>query len=68
MKEDNDGKIKEHNNKVNELIGEMNELIASMRDMDHRLSTMIREGKKMKKNMEQKVDDAIRKWMIKKKE
>lgn len=61
MKEDNDGKIKEHNNKVNELI-------ASMRDMDRRLSTMIREGKKMKKNMEQKVDDAIRKWMIKKKE
>ena len=60
MKQKDEEKMKLHNEKVDELMNEVNGMI-------RRISDMINDGEKMKNNMQTRLDNAIRRWLLEKK-
>ena len=55
MWNEDEEKMEQHNMKVNELMVEVNQI-------RQRISTMVNEGKKMQKCMEEKLNKAIEQW------
>lgn len=60
MKEEDEEKMKLHNEKVDELMNEVNGMV-------ERVTEMINEGKRMQKVMQNRLEKAIRRWAFEKK-
>lgn len=59
IKEDSKKALEDHDRKTNQMVSELNEIV-------QRILNMMKEREKMKKNMEEYINEMIKKWAIKK--